>query len=178
MDIKITLALIAAITSLIVSFISIFFKDRNQYKYSRLLDAQNEKNKIIDTKIKAMDEMNIQIQKIKDTLQLFCSSIKDSVSASSALKIISKLREETTLAYEKCHIHLEGDVLKSFHSTKNLMFEIENTLIEILKGKNYVSPIDENDRKKLLDFKLKLTDIQNSIRDCKINAVNNKISGK
>jgi len=152
MDIKILIALIAAITSLIVSIINIILKDRNKHKYDRVMFAKLEKGRIIDKKIEAMDGMSIQIQKVKDTLQLFYSALDETISIASAHKILSDLRNETSVTFENCQINLEGISYRSSHSAKNLIFDIENFFINSLKGKKYVNEMEEKKKNRIREY--------------------------
>lgn len=175
MTTPIIIVLITSITSLIVSLLSVFLNNRNKYKYFHLTAIQKEKTKALDLKIKALDEMSIQIQRIKDFLQMVDFSVEESMSTKSAIKMIAQLRNEITDTFEICQANLSDVSFDAAHKAKNLSYAIEATLNKISKGNDYISSIDQVDLKLMKDYRAQLSEFQNSIRDSKIEAINQKM---
>jgi len=182
METKILITLITAGSALIVALISLFtslITNRQSLKSSYNLEVMKQSfekssftRSIIDNEMKcSLESLKLAlqaIQQVKDEIQLIISAVGSSLSSDIAQKRIKSARENLFNTYEKHHPYLNDIEKDTFHKTKDIGLSIEEMLMRSLQSKRFASDIPNNILTILIQFRHDLTDLQQSLRDSRI----------
>ena len=185
MSISFIIALISSISSIIIAIISLIGSRANnktihtanteleKLKYSIEKERSNFQltETHIKSKLQALDEHIIGIQKIKDILQLSLVATKNSYSSMDALSSIKINREQFFELFENESIHFNlHEEYEVAHKAKNLIINLESLMLQYLKNRRYIY-YDDEEIKKLMQLKENLNDCQNLLRDFKFKLI-------
>lgn len=182
MDRTTLVALITAAASLIVaviSLISALISSKNSAKSTRNIETLKhkldlerksieEQNKINNAYLTALSDAIKAIQKVKDAVQGIVKSYKKGRHCEIAIEDINLTSKKLVECYEEQFTsllvqnnHFEKDL---FHMAKGLTIDIQAYIIPALDQKNYASELSVEEKERLSQLRLQLSDIQNQLQ--------------
>jgi hypothetical protein len=176
-------SVVVAIVSLIASIISNrqnanAAKAIEQLKYE--MTRKTSRDAVSDTHTvevaKALQRAIQSVQKYKDEIQLILSAFESSLSAKIALKRITTAREQLFVVYEELSAVLEADEARALHTAKNISLAVENHLRRAFQQKPQASELTDEERQLLIQYRNNLTDVQQVLRDSRIDVVLGRIT--
>jgi hypothetical protein len=183
MTTDLSLALIAAITSLIIAFISLLtaiITNRQSARSSQMVETmkhsfsrQSTTESINDKEFTGAQESlkaALQaIQHLKDELQLVIMATGEGLSKDVAIKRISSSRQEIFEVYEKHYMTLNEAERKAFHTAKNIAHKIESSLTQDLTSYNYASEMSPTMHAYSVSLRNELGDLQQILIGSRLN---------
>lgn len=160
---EVIVAIIASLTSLCMALISLVGSRRT----SKKIESLKFHIGILNKRIRAIDELIENIQKLKDDLQIILNSPGDTYDSAAALEHIEIDRIHAFECYERNMACLDPNDAETAHKAKNFALVVENFLKDKLAGLKHVSGLSEKDREEILNKRTELTDLQNRLRDSK-----------
>jgi hypothetical protein len=164
-----TISLLLGIVNSILGYFKVIKPQRElkelEYKFNRL---QMRDAKVDDISIKefsALREAIIQIQIIKDYLQILLMNTDKSYFADIALQRIDDYMNKFIKSYENSFMDLPQGIAGKYHIAKEKVVKVNSLLKENLSNTEYVSTIINEVKEDVIKCRLELTEIQNEIRD-------------
>jgi hypothetical protein len=187
---EVMVAIAASITSVLVAVVSLVasiinnrqnattVKSIGQLKYEIARKSSRDAASDAQTAeiAKAMQQAIQLIQKYKDEIQLILAAFETSLGAKIALKRITAAREQLFTTYEELSAVLEEDEARALHDAKNISLAVENHLRKAFQGKTQASELNTDERQQLMLYRNNLTDVQQVLRDSRIDAVLGRIA--
>jgi len=192
-DPKVLAAIISSVISLIIAIISLAYNRKSQKeiinqnekieKLKSELALKLEKEKVhvelysqeIKGNLKSLQYAIRDIQKIKENLSLIIKTPLKYIDLEDVIQTFSKVNKELQENYQssKGQLGIREDGI--LHNVKNMTQHINNLLIQTKNQYNENGHIDEKFYKRLKKCREEYSDIQNSLRDIRIEKIEQKI---
>jgi hypothetical protein len=182
---ELTIALVAAGTSLFVAIISVIssiVSNRQAARLAREIEslkhtlAKEEAAQVISDEqfnesIRSLQLFIQVIQRMKDELQLILGAEESGLEPKRAIERIIEARKAIFDCYEAQMAFLEERETSTSHQAKNQAILIEQTIKKYQQEKPFILSLSTEQKETLLRFRTELTDLQNLLRDSRTERV-------
>jgi hypothetical protein len=104
------------------------------------------------------------VQRVKDDIQLILTAVPGSLDIDSAIHLVRQGRQQLVECFEKQVASLDDQESKLLHEAKSLAMTLDHPLMTTDRD-NDVSNLSNEARERLVGMRLRLSDLQNSLRD-------------
>ncbi|MFH0735866.1 MAG: hypothetical protein V1773_15245 [bacterium] len=183
MQTEILVAIVAAVGSLIlgvinsiISYLKIIKPIKAEKEIEYRIAKEKERDKLIferfDKSCQAVKIAIVQIQEVKDILQLIVDNKDGCLLFDNVLNELIKIRGNIFTTYEKLLPDLEKEDSKFYHNVKNSIYHLEQYIKEL---KNF-SNLEPAVLSTIQEFRINLSEEQNKLRDSLLNKISLRIS--
>jgi hypothetical protein len=172
LDAKVQAALVTAIAALVASFVSILTSIFTTiYSGKSQRDLENFKfdlacqNKNIEEQKKALNDFIGSIQELKDILLMIIDDELESLDTQTAKEKLTIANERLLKCYQTHQTYLVETERPRIHDVKNESMRITKKTNVLFIDKRYMSELSAVEKSELRDFREKLGECQDLLRD-------------
>jgi hypothetical protein len=186
---EVTLAMMAAITSLVVALIGLVTSiitnrhsarsdktiESMKFEFSRLMARDSFSDAHLEDTLKALQSAIRTIQVVKDEIQLILSATGTSLDATSAISRIESAREKMFSCFEDAAPTLSEWESRAVHRAKNLSLIAATYIKNDLQEQTAASSLSAERHQQLMQVRSELSEMQQILRDSRMDRMFRRI---